>query len=171
MRSFFAVLVAAAALIAAPASAQELWQDTEVGMTPDQIRRVHPNARPPAERSTLRNGATCELEIPDYEVGGMAFRVCFYTRSSHLIQVMLSSEAPTEPQFQTMADLLRARYGREVSTDTENCRPNRSLRLCSYGWLLPSGTNVSILYMDVGGQAPLLNIVYQTRVRDGANRL
>ncbi|HYG29977.1 MAG TPA: hypothetical protein VD887_07165 [Allosphingosinicella sp.] len=158
--------------IAAEASAQVLWQNVRYGMTPEEVQAAQPGARRPDRPPTLfRGAAVCELQIPGYEVDRLQFDVCFFIQNGRLIQVMMTATQPSEAAFRSMSELLQARYGAAMADAGEPCRRVGSLRICERDWLLENGTNVGILYIDVMGRAPVLNINYQVRLRDESRRL
>ena len=169
---FISLLCAAGALLSATASvAQTLWQNTNVGMTADQIRRAQPSAQVPSRAQTLHGGAVCGLELPDYEVGSDHFRVCFFMKDGRLAQVTMTSTEPSIPAYDALSVMLRARYGNELSASSQPCARGRGLTVCTMEWLLDTGVNVSLLYSDVNGRLQILNVVYQTRLRDARDRL
>ena len=155
-----------------PATAQVLWQNVSVGMSADQIRSAQPSVSAPTERSTLHNGAVCELELRGYQVQGDGFDVCFFLQDHRLIQVMMSSQRPSRSAFDSFAVLLRARYGTEVSPNVDPCRiVSADFTSCGIDWLLPSGVNVSLSFLAVRGTEDLLKINYQVRLRREGDRL
>jgi hypothetical protein len=70
-----------------------------------------------------------------------------------------------------MAGVLRTRHGAGRQGDAEPCRMVGPLRVCEMEWLLETGANASIIYMDVRGDVPILNINYQTRIGGEAQRI
>jgi hypothetical protein len=162
---------AIALFLASPASAQLLWQNVRSGMSLEEVRAAQPTAAPPPRPARLNSGARCALQIPQYEVARQSFKVCFFMLHGRLVQVMLSAERPSESLFHDMAGLLRARYGAGRQGDAEPCRMVDPLRVCEMEWLLETGANASIIYMDVRGDVPILNINYQTRIRDETQRI
>src|SRR5690348_14656423 len=89
------VMLALSGVEAAP-----LWQNAHTGMTMAQVRAAFPSAVTPTKKNKIAGGATCELEIPRYEVASDNYRVCFFFKSNSLIQVMLSAENPNQSQFE-----------------------------------------------------------------------
>ena len=164
---------AVAALAANSAAAQVLWQNIEAGMTAAEIRRAQPHASVvTGAKETLRGGwASCELSVRSYEVQGHNFSVCFFMREGKLIQVMMRSGAPSIVAFRSLGDLLRAKYGQELSPAPDPCRRIGSMNMCELKWLLPSGVNVSAIYMDIGGRGPVFNINYRTAMREESSKL
>jgi hypothetical protein len=160
-----------ALIVPSPLMAQALWQDARTGMTEAEIRKAFPTAETPAEIGTLADGAACKLQISNFAVDSTPFDVCFFMKSGQLSQVTLKSSSPSMASFRTMTALLRARYGAELSSENAECLPKRSLTLCKMEWLLDSGVNVNIVYLDVGGRNPLININYQTRVKAESSKL
>jgi hypothetical protein len=162
-----------AALAATPAGAQVLWQNVQAGMTTAEIQRAQPRAVVvTGHKQTLKDGwATCELSLDTYEVQGNDFSVCFFMREGKLVQVMMKANEPSIVVFRSIGDLLRAKYGQELSPAADPCRRVGSMTLCELKWLLPSGVNVSSIYIDIGGRSPLLNVNYQTTMREESNKL
>lgn len=159
------------ALLSAPVSAQILWQNVRVGMTLDQVRAAQPGATRPAEPETFDEGTACELQITGYAVQGDTYRVCFFLHENSLVQVMLTADRASRAQFDSTAVLLRGRYGAEMNPGPDPCHMIGDSATCTLDWLLPSGVNVSLLYMDIGGSHGLMNINYQVRIRRESNRL
>jgi len=152
------------------AMASTLWQNTESGMSPGQVKSAFPLAAPPMKPSTLKGGAVCELALENYEIGGDTYRVCFFFVDHKLTQVMLSANEPNQPMFRSVVDLLRSKYGSELGAGKELCRPGLLL-VCGADWALKTGTNVGVTFMQVGGSAPIMNINYQTRMANEASKL
>lgn len=157
------------ALFASPAFAKPLWQDSESGMTASQIKTLFPNAKP-GKQTTLFNGATCKLSIEYYEIAEDSFTVCFFFLDDALSQVTLSADSPSELKFRSFADLLRAKYGPELAAGQNRCRYG-TLTNCSADWSLSSGTNVNLLFIQVGSAKGTMNINYQTRTGTATSKL
>lgn len=93
------VAAIAAAFVGTSASAHVLWQNVEVGMTPDEVRAAQPEARAPARVTTLASGARCELQLRAYEVGGQIFDVCFFMTDGRLSQVTMTAREASFAQL------------------------------------------------------------------------
>lgn len=168
----FRIIVAlAASTIAASASAgTPLWQKADSGMSQAQVAAAFPDAAAPAKVTTLGDGARCELAIEHYDVNHSDFHVCFFFGKAGLQQVTLGSGDPSEAQFESMIELLRSKYGTELGAGQRPCK-GALLYECQAGWSLPTGANISMLYMTIGGDDPLLNINYQVRLATEASKL
>lgn len=167
------LLALALACTSAASAAAPLWQNTESGMSVADVAKAQPQARPPSKVDTVHGGGKCELAIESFEISANRFKVCFYFRDGRLTQVMLNSDGGSMARFETMLDLLRAKYGPELGATSPRCKPDRFMTLCEADWLLKSGTNVSLLYLKVGTSDtdPVLNINYQTRMAAEASKL
>lgn len=162
----------AALVVSSSAEAAPLWQNVESGMTAAQVRHAQPEAQPSSNPDPLGSGASCDLMIPSLSVGGGTFRVCFYMLHGRLDQVTLKALNPSHSMFESTVDLLRGKYGPELASGQPLCRwIGSAMEECSADWVLKSGTNVSALFMEIGGSDPLVNIVYQTRMAKDASKL
>lgn len=157
--------------LASAALAVPLWQNVEAGMTRSQVQKAQPSARAEAASDTLGDGARCELSIPSLTIGTDSYKVCFFIKDGKLEQVMLSALRPSEPGFQSVVALLRAKYGPEIGAGQPLCSEDSILKKCNVDWLLKSGVNVSATMLQVGANDPIFNIVYQTRMAKDTSKL
>ncbi len=146
-----------------PAASQELWQGYFAGMTPAQVQARDQQVTPTVKVNRLGNGATCSLSLHNVVISYYDFGVCFFFLGGHLTQVTLQAKMPTEPLFERLVTLLTARYGSPVSR-------RRTVIGQEADWLIPGGANVGVFFADRFGP-PIININYQTRIRDDANKL
>jgi hypothetical protein len=70
--------------------AQELWSETSVGMTEDEVKAIVPNAVKPENPSTIEGGATELLRLEGVEVEKIPFNALFYFKEGKLLQVTLT---------------------------------------------------------------------------------
>lgn len=138
-------------------------------MSQAQVLQAFPSATTPIEKETIKSGASCELAIPNYVISSDNYRVCFYFAADKLVQVMLSAQTPSRTQFEILLSLLRSKYGRELGSGDNPCTVDGYTK-CSADWVLPSGTNVSATYYELGN-ASILNVNYQTRMAADASNL
>ena len=135
-----------------------LWQNVRYGMSLAEVRTAQPETRPPAEDSSLGDGARAELELPDQEVAGARGSVLFYFRGEMLAQVALSfGSSASEKVAADLLAALTARYGSPLSrrdVDPEDLLPKMEAE-----WLLPTGVSLSLLWL----RAIALNVNYQFR--------
>lgn len=159
-----------AVTLATPAGSQVLWQNVSSGMTIAQIKAAQPSAVASDKPERLASGAQCELRISDYDISAKTYRVCFYMLGGKLSQITMSANEPSQVAFRTITDLLRAKYGTELSPKPNPCTSG-FMATCEVTWLLPTGVNVEVLFLQVGRTDPLLNVVYQTRMKSESNKL
>lgn len=165
---FMAVMVAGA-----PAGAQELWQGTKIGMSPEQVLAVVPKAAPPESKpSTLNSGAIEKLRIPRVEISGTPFVARFYFDATGLVQVRLAANefgdnvSMAGVAFDTLLAPLQAKYG----PTTPSRRKSGFLELRQAEWV--SGrTSVKMIMMAVGNKDPILDITYDVSVAAEADKL
>lgn len=167
IRNMFFIL----ALLVSQAHAQTLWGKSQYGMTAEQVKAVFPNAENPAKPSQLGNGAKALLSLPGVQIAGTTFRANFYFLSEKLVQVTLTSQDRGQfdtvlRTFETIEELLRAKYGREIQREVKR----GTLSQASATWMSGS-TNVSVLAMGVAEHDAILNINYQLRISQEAEKL
>lgn len=166
--AFFAL----ALLFSSFSSAQALWTKAEYGMTVGQVKTAFPGAVDSPKSSQLKSGARALLTLPNVQVGGASFSGNFYFLSDKLVQVTLSLDNPGNfdsvlRTVETIEELLRAKYGREIQRELKR---GRFLNQASLTFM--SGpTNVSVLAMGVGDSKAILNVNYQLRVSHEAEKL
>lgn len=161
------------ALLALPplASAQSLWSGTEYGMSVDQVKSVVPNVTTPSSPSRLGDGAQELLRLENVEIVNKRFAASFYFITGKLTQVTLSLEKGHTFHgallvFDSLTEALRAKYGREINRDIKRGVLNRATATWMAG-----RTNINVLVMSVGEDDALLNINYQVRVAQDADKL
>lgn len=164
LRKILVGLSCLAALAAAtPAFSQTLWQNLNVGMSPQQIMAAKPEAVRQDNPDHLASGAECQLKIQHFELLADDYSVCFFILDGKLAQVTLHHNGkPSKSDFDNVATALSAKYGRPYSE-----KPNA----LGYeaDWVLDSGVNISMVLFDK--YTPLLNINYQTRIAGEASKL
>jgi len=156
--------------LSATAFAAPLWQNVESGMTASQVRLAQPDAQIDANPTRLGGGATCDLSIPSLDVGGDAYKVCFFMLDGKLLEVMLTALEPTQPMFDSTIELLRGKYGTELAGGHPLCTMIGIMKNCEANWLLKSGVNISALLIKIDDMETM-NIVYQTRMAKDASKL
>jgi hypothetical protein len=168
------ISAAAACLIvmSLAAEAQVLWQKASYGMTVAQVKQAFPNAIEPSDGGTLYSGAKELLRERDVEVAGEKFDAGFLFNAGKLEQVTLKAKERKRfglmfPTFEQIRILLRARYGRELSSDVER----GSTMSTAKAEFLHGKTNISVLLLGVSDNSALLNINYQVRLAREAEKL
>lgn len=150
---------------------QILWNGTEFGMTKTQVQQIVQGVETPDNPAKLGTGAVELLRIPKIEIVNKKFSASFFFKDEKLVQVMLQLERGyTFHQamlvFDSVADALTAKYGKEISSKDQRGMLNQK----AANWI--SGrTNINLIAMSVGPDDALLNISYQGRIAQEANKL
>ena len=132
------VLLAVFVSLIVPAQAQELWPRTWAGMSVREVKAMFPDAMAPtspAEREVL-------LTIPTIDFADEAYRVAFFFRDEKLDKVVLNfigskSFDDLLSVYNSVVDILRAKYGREASHRSER---STSIRNEEHTWLTEERT-------------------------------
>lgn len=137
----------------------------------EEVRRTVPGVHTPSKPERLGDGTTEFLRLDDLRVVGHSFLAHFYFKGGGLVQVTLSlngknSFDTTVGVFRLLSEPLRAKYGREVSSEDKRS----PLNVVQSTWM--SGrTNISVLTMGIDPQDALLNVNYQTRIATEIDKL
>lgn len=137
-----------------------LWENLSVGMTPQEVLAAQPDARRSDTPSALANGATADLIIPHYSVGGEPHTLNFYFSNGGLVQVTATREgaADLSAAYRILAHL-RAQYGPEHRlAEPENAS---FLRKLEAEWIVGDAVNVGLVWIE----DVCLNVNHQARLR------
>lgn len=161
----------AALLFSSFANAQALWREANYGMSIDEVRAAIPEVADAANPGELAGGAKGLLTIPKVQIAGSAYQARFFFLNDKLVQVMLSLDNPGKfdsslRTFETLEELLRVKYGREVQRQVKRGVVNQA----SATWMA-GGTNISVLTYSFDNDNASLNINYQVRVAKEADKL
>ena len=154
------------------ASAQTLWQKASFGMTVAQVTFAFPKATSVRDGDALNTGAKELLRESGVVLGGSEFEAQFFFNNQKLEQVTLKATEPRQFElmistFEQMRTLLRARYGRELSSSIKS---EPLLSKAEADWVVGK-TNVSLFLLGIGQNPAVLNINYQVRMAKDAERL
>jgi hypothetical protein len=137
-----------------------LWQNLSVGMTPEEVRAVQPDAIRSSAPSALANGATADLIIPNHPIGGEPHTVHLYFADAGLVQVTATREgaADLSAAYRVLAHL-RERYGPEHRL----AEPESAsfLRKLEAEWMVDGVANVGLVWIE----DVCLNVNHQARPR------
>jgi hypothetical protein len=167
------VPAAATAAASVPAGAETpaapgttLWDGARVGMTPAQVQAAFPAARPVADGESLLDNAKELLVLSGLHLPtGLPAVMTFYFRGDSLNEVKLAAVVPEGQtaanvhRAEALAEALKQTYGKPIT-----CGARESLLSFECDWIW-RGLSVSITYMDVAGQSPML----ETTVRGIVN--
>lgn len=155
-------------MVALPASASQLWQDAEVGISPETVRGLYPGAEESNGNERGVHGVPA-LVLKGYKVSDRDFNVEFYFEDDALYKVILRLQEPqlgTKELPNIYRDLLTSRYGEPLSYYTE---PD-PLPLIKATWL-DDRRDITLYWTLIRGERPSLSIIYSTRIADGAEKL
>lgn len=142
----------------APApAAVEIWRGARVGMSPAQVQALFPAAEVLSDGESLLDNAKARVRLAHVRIpSGDPGSAAFYFRSDALNEVRFVADVPsgrTEVNLrraQAIADELSKTYGKPTT-----CGPRQGLLAFECDWLTDR-LSVSVTYMDVAGQSPLL---------------
>lgn len=172
MFSWFRACVMVFAVLSSPFSySQTLWTKGEYGMTVDQVRSAFPGTIDTPKPEHLRTGAVGLLTLPGIQISSQPFHANFYFVAGKLVQVTLSLEnekvfGATLVTFKDIEEILRAKYGPEI---THEISPG-VVSMAKASWMSGS-VNIGLLAMAVANNPAIMNITYQVRVSQEANKL
>ena len=157
LASLLASGVAAAAAPAPPPPGPELWRGALAGMNIDEVVAAVPSAVP-FTGQTMDNGALAGLAAPA-ELDGSPADAVFFFRGRLLAAVLVESRRlPARPDYLAKAAALEAQmtsvYGQPLRCVK---RPEIAADNCEWRY---GALKVAVSYRDVGGGAPLLQVLY-----------
>jgi hypothetical protein len=140
-----------------PPPGTELWRGAKVGMTPPQVQAIFPGAKVVFNGESLLDNAKQRLMLTGVrQATGETATVGFYFRGDSLNEVRIITNVPpgqTEANVkraEALAQALAPVFGKPTTCGT---RPGLLAYECDW---LNRGVSVSVTYMDVAGQSPLL---------------
>ena len=168
------ILLAVLCFVATSATAQELWNGAEVAMGVDTLAVLFPDAEVPAKPSTLGNGAAEGLRLGGLEIAGRAFSARFYILDGGLSQVTLSLDNPNGDTFVEMDGVyasLQAALESKYGDPTDRDEYTSSMMRSETTHYRSGRVNIMLFRNGVTGRPALLNVVYQTRTAENADKL
>lgn len=140
-----------------------LWQEVRYGMTPGEVAGVRSDATRSPQDHKLHDGATAQLIIPHFRLGGHDYSVLFYFKGETLTQVTVKTNGgPKLSDFHDLVGALRLRFGQEVQMRMSHDS------FSSAEWLSADGTNISLICEP---NIDCLNVNFQYRYADTARQL
>ena len=105
--------------------------------------------------------------IDNLQLAGHDYVVQFYFKDNGLQQITVTSNGGAMlGDLYGLRDALRLKYGEETSSTGD---PTEELSLSTTNWLSADGTNISLVYGDIG--EVLLKINFQYTLADVARQL
>lgn len=164
--------ISLALLMLQSAWSQELWQGTKYQMSVQEVAAIHPAALFNKNPKALISGDLDLLNLPGINISGADFTARFYFKDDRLSQVTLGLEEKSgfdraSSLFDGIAEAVRAKYGREQSTKNTGGQLMRSRQS---NWQ-HGRVNINVILIAVAGADVMLNINYQVRVAQTADKL
>jgi len=169
------IAVLSGALFSPPSGAQELWHGAQYGMSTAQVLRVVPDAHAVHSDAQIkaRGGWADELlRVEGIDLVTEKFDAHFYFLAGRLQQVTLSQVGlkgyGADIAYQNLVTALRAKYGRETASKEKG----GFMTTKSTDWI-HGRTNINLLlmYSNSDENSPVLNINYQVRLAEDAEKL
>jgi hypothetical protein len=152
--------------------AQTLCHGAAYGMTLDDVKKAVPEAAPPPTKPEhLGDGSEELLRLEGVQLVNEKFTARFFFKAKRLTQVTLSLQKDHTFDdalrvFNSLTEALRTKYGPEISRQTHR----GMLNTAEAEWV--SGrTNVGLIAMSVGENDATLNVNYQVRLAEEADKL
>jgi len=153
---------------ATTAAATQLWQEAELGMDPNTIQGLYPEAEASNGNERGMHG-TPQLVIKDYEVNNRDFNVEFFFDNDKLTKVILrlqKADLESKELPKIYEDLLESRYGEPLSYYKEG----EPLPLIKATWL-DGARNITLYWARIRQTDITMSIIYSTRVSREADKL
>ena len=159
--------------VVATPKGSELWGGAIYGMTPDEVKSTSveiTDAEQPADE--LHNGAVQLLRRQDVVIANTKFDAKYFFIGGKLHQVTLAlgeKKVYAEAEFSAkqIKEALTSKYGQPLSCDPFSGTLTKGY---SCNWKRPDG-NV-VLFLAAGDElSPVLNVVYQVRLAQDADKL
>lgn len=156
---------------ATPATAQELWNKAEYGMTVKQVMHAVPGSKPVKDGGTLKDGAVELLRLTGIEISQQQFDAEFFFKNDRLVQVTLSCTNPKKfilmtSVFDSILTTLRSKYGTELNSSSQQGIAN-----IQDATFVSGGKNITLVIIGIGDNPVILSIVYQVRIAKEAEKL
>ncbi len=163
LRSLLIVLFAGLAWLgsSAPGAAQELWRGAVAGMTVEEVQAVHSSATQ-GDGDRLHNGALALLRMEGFAINQIDAEAEFFFLNSRLHQVVVrprdlraGSTTSNIALARTISGLITQRYG-----EPYECGATPLGFGCSWNTEI---LNIALIYIDIRGGTPIMNINYRLK--------
>lgn len=148
-------------------SAQQLWQESRVGMTIPEVLRAFPGATELSAPPKNGDGSYDGVQLPPVEIGGCPFEPRFLFQQDKLSAVRLTCKTEsvqnTDRVNKALQEALRAKYGQEIS------REKNSIGTIS-AWY-SSGTKIQLQAIQIGSGPGLVIVFYTPNTGRDAGKL
>ena len=152
------------------AVAQTLWQNTEYGMSVEEIQKLFPSSFIPDPPDKYFDVIE-QLRLNDYIVVNENFYVSFLFKDNELRHVILTCQnLPNKTRgqliFNNLEQSLTAQYGTPFSTKKADSMLGASMWDCN--WLL-GRTDIGLHYISIRDDTINLSVVYKIQIMEEAD--
>ena len=149
--------------ITSSAEAQNLWNQTEYGMTPKQVQSIIPNTVSITESQELPDGSVSSLRRDGIYLVDNIFSAYFYFKENKLTQVVLSLAEPLSFEkimdvFNITREALNRKYGEEDDYSEEQIE---GIFIKFYAIWSYAGTDISLEMTSFNESTAELSVNYQ----------
>lgn len=145
--------------------AQVLWEDTQYGMSTNEVSRLIHDAKPASGRNRLFSGAKELLHIDNYVFADTTFEVGFFFVDDGLTQVMLSmKERESNENNLRLFDAVSAKFRTQYGPETKRALSNRPSGLSAEAEWRAGQTEVNLDVTPVTQDSSSLNINFRRNV-------
>ena len=145
-------------------------------MSVEELMAAVPDAHPVKSESRIKTPAGWADELMQVDGIGLVnakFHARLYFLAGHLQQVTLTPDGLTgyaaDLTYQQLITALRSKYGAEASSKSD---PSQIMTMKSADWI-HDRTNISLIliYSGINDPHPVLNVNYQVRIAQDADKL
>lgn len=162
-----ASLLVALGLVVGSASAQQLWQQSRVGMTAAEVLAAFPDAALVPAAKTNSDGSVDLVTLAGVDIANCPFRASFVFQADKLSAVRVGcrtgSPSETERVGLALVEALRAKYGTEISHQQS---PSGIID----AWY-SAGTKIQLYTAQIGEGTGLVNVFYTPSTGKDAAKL
>lgn len=162
-----ASVLIALGLAVGSASAQQLWQQSRVGMSVAEVIAAFPGAALAQSPTPNRDGSIDLVALPGVDIASCPFRASFVFQAEKLNAVRVGCHTPspieTERVSKAVMEALRAKYGAEISQE-------RSTIGTTHAWF-SAGVKIQLEAIQIGSNDGLVNVFYTPSTGKDAGKL
>jgi len=144
-----------------------LWKTSVQGMSPDQVVAAVEGAHLVNDGEELSSGAKELVRLDEVKIADETFMVSFFFTGQKLNQVNLeitreniSTLSNPLLTYSRIKDGLRAKYGKEISSEE---KPSRSTTSLSTTWLTEDRVTIKLLMYQIGSSLINFAVIYQAQ--------
>lgn len=139
-----------------------LWENTELGMTPENVLKKVPNAEKVKEGNILKNDARELIRIKNKKIADKNFKASFYFLKNKLYQVTLQRNKICSYEdnlnlFKKIEKRLDKRYENRLEYNVDSSKMNKRAKAI---WK-EGNLKIIVLLLPITKDKSILNIIYK----------